>query len=60
MANRKSGNGSSNSHEVHITARMPRELAEELRTLALREDRSLSAEVRRALRLYVDREKAAA
>ena len=40
-------------HEVKITIRIPAEIAEEMRRLAKRHDRSLNGEIVRALREYV-------
>lgn len=40
--------------DVQISARIPREHEEALRRRAERNDRTLSAEVRRAIRLYVN------
>jgi hypothetical protein len=46
------------SHEeertVHITARVPVELAEEFERVANEEDRSISAELRRAMRRHIE------
>lgn len=39
------------------TVRLPRELVEQIRSLAVKHDRSLSAELRRALRLYIEAER---
>jgi predicted transcriptional regulator len=39
------------------TVRLPRELVEQVRELAVEHDRSLSAELRQALRRYIDTER---
>jgi hypothetical protein len=39
---------------VHITARVPVELAEEFERVANEEDRSISAELRRAMRRHIE------
>ncbi len=44
--------------DVTMTAAVPADLASELRALAERNDRSLSAEVRRALRTHIATEAA--
>jgi len=40
---------------VHITARVPADLARAFERMALAEDRSVSAELRRAMRGHVER-----
>jgi hypothetical protein len=39
---------------VHITARVPRELATAFERVAIEQDRTVSAELRRAMRQHVD------
>jgi hypothetical protein len=39
---------------VHVTARVPVELAQEFERVATEEDRSISAELRRVMRLHVE------
>jgi predicted transcriptional regulator len=44
----------SEAETVHITARVPTDLARELESIAKAEDRSVSAELRRIIRWHVE------
>jgi predicted DNA-binding protein len=51
MANRKTGE---EAQEDHFNVRLPGEVGQRLRALAEREERTVSAEVRRAIKAHVE------